>query len=491
VVVAVAEGDHHDHVHDHDRPLGYNPCYMPGRVPANPETVTQEGTSSTRPSEKRAILFVVGCAAEGGGIVGSERTIPFGHTIEIGRRPQAQPGMAACCLRDPRVSARHARVSRLRNGAFEVADLDSKNGTSVEGHLISGPTKIGDGTLLFIGGHALVVRDLAEDALFAIREDLDQPFGPVATLSASMATEIRRLRRLARAGKAILLSGETGVGKEVYARAVHGASGRPGRFVALNCAAIPTDLVESELFGFVRGAHSQAAASKPGLIEGAEHGTLFLDEIGDMPGPAQAKLLRFLQEHAYVPLGGREARRMDVRVIGATSSLAPSAQAHGLRRDLLARFGAEPVVLPPLRERREDVGALVRHFLGQHCSQAAAPFRPLETGAFLALCLHDWPQNVRELENVIREAILYGEGKPEIRLEDLPRAVRERVKVDDDKQSTRRRSPRARPDKAEIEALLDRHKGNVAEVARELDRQWAVVWRWILKSGLDVEKYRK
>jgi len=395
--------------------------------------------------------------------------------------------MASCCLRDPRVSSRHARVSRSRSGAFEVTDLGSKNGTSVEGHLISGPTKIGDGTLLFVGGHALVIRDLAEDAIFAIREDLDQPLGSVATLSAGMATEVGRLRRLARAGKEILLSGETGVGKEVYARAVHRASGRPGRFVALNCAAIPTDLVESELFGFVRGAHSQALAGKSGLIEEAEQGTLFLDEIGDMPGPAQAKLLRFLQEHEYLPLGGRETRRMDVRIIGATSSLAPSAQAHGLRRDLLARFGAGPVVLPPLRERREDLGALVRHFLGQ----PGGPFRPLEAGAFLALCLHDWPQNVRELENVIREALLYSEGKPEIRLADLPRGLRERVTVDEGKPAARRRSPRARPDKAEIETLLERHKGNVAEVARDLDRQWAVVWRWILKSGLDVEKYRR
>jgi len=456
---------------------------MPGRAPTNPETITQERTASTRSTDRWAVLFVVGDAAEGGGTHGGERTIPFPHVIEIGRRPQAQPGIASCCLHDLRVSSRHARVSRLRNGSFEVTDLGSKNGTLVEGHLISGPTKIGDGTLLFIGGHALVVRDLSEDELCAIREDLDSPFGPVATLSASMATELRRLRRLARAGKEILLSGETGVGKEVYAQAAHRASGRRGRFVALNCAAIPTDLVESELFGFVRGAHSQAVASKPGLIEDAEHGTLFLDEIGDMPGPAQAKLLRFLQDHAYVPLGGRDKRQMEVRVIGATSSLAPNAQAHGLRRDLLARFGAEPVVLPPLRQRREDMGALVRHFLGLDKT------RPLQAGAFLALCLHDWPQNVRELENVIREAILYSEGKPEIRQADLPRALRERMTIDDG--PTRRRSPRARPAKAEIEALLVRHQGNVAEVARELDRQWAVVWRWILKSGLDVEKYRR
>ena len=461
---------------------------MSGRGSKDPETVTQERASSPRSMEKRAVLFVVGDAAEGGGFYGGERAIPFEHTIEIGRRPLAQPGIATCFLHDLSVSGRHARVSRSRKAAFEVTDLGSKNGISVEGHSISGTAKIGDGTLLFLGGHALVVRDLDEDALLAIREELDQAFGPVATLSAGMATEIRRLRRLARAGKEILLSGETGVGKEVYAKAAHRASGRRGPFVALNCAAVPTELVESELFGFVRGAHSQAAASKPGLIEEAEHGTLFLDEIGDMPGPAQAKLLRFLQEHTYVPLGGREARRMDVRIIAATSSLAPSAQAHGLRRDLLARFGAEPIVLPPLRERREDMGALVRHFLGQQGGQAGGRFRPLEAGAFLALCLHDWPQNVRELENVIREALLYSEGKPEIRLVDLPRAVRERVEVVEG--PARRRSPRSRPDKAEIEALLVRHQGNVAEIARKLDRQWAVVWRWISKSGLDVEKYR-
>jgi transcriptional regulator with PAS, ATPase and Fis domain len=391
--------------------------------------------------------------------------------------------MALCCLRDPRLSGRHARVSRTRADAFEVVDLDSRNGTLVEGRPISGPTKIGDGTLLFVGGHALMVRILSEDALTAIYDDLECPFGPVATLSARMATEIRRLSRLARAGKEILLSGETGVGKEVYARAAHRASGRAGRFVALNCAALPVDLVESELFGFVRGAHSQAAASKPGLIEEAEHGTLFLDEIGDMPAQAQAKLLRFLQEHEYVPLGGRQARRMDVHVLGATSSLTPGTHAHGLRRDLLARFGAEPVVLPPLRERREDVGALARHFLGQP--------RALEAGAFLALCLHDWPQNVRELENVVRESVLYSEGARAIRLSNLPRSLRERVTVDETPLTARRRSPRARPGKAEIEALLKRHQGNVAEVARELDRQWAVVWRWILKSGLDVEKYRR
>jgi len=463
--------------------LGYYLGGMVGRVLNNPETVTEERCLDSRSDELRPVLLVVGNAAEGGGSGACRRAIPFDDTIEIGRRPQTHAGLAACCLDDPRVSARHARVTRTQAEAFEVVDLGSKNGTLVEGRPISGPAKIVDGTLLFAGGHALMVRLLSGEALSAIQADLAHPFGPVATLSGTMATEIQRLRHLATSGREVLLSGETGVGKEVYARALHRESGRPGRFVALNCAAIPTDLVESELFGFVRGAHSQAAASKPGLIEEAERGTLFLDEIGDMPAAAQAKLLRFLQDHEYVPLGSRETRSLDVRVIGATSSLAPSARAHGLRQDLLGRFGADPVVLPPLRARREDIGALARHFLGQP--------RAFQTGTFLALCLHDWPQNVRELESVIREAVLYSAESPEVRLADLPRALRDRVTVGEKQPTARRRSPRPRPDKAAIVALLERHKGNVAEVARELDRQWAVVWRWILKGGLDVEQFRK
>jgi transcriptional regulator with PAS, ATPase and Fis domain len=192
------------------------------------------------------------------------------------------------------VSGRHARISRTRQDGFEVVDLGSKNGTLVEGRAVTGATAIADKTMLFVGEHALMVRLHDEATLAAIREDQLRPLGPVPTLEGRMARALRRLRRLAVTDDEILLTGETGVGKEVYARAVHAASGRTGRFVALNCAALPTALVESELFGFARGAHSQAATSKPGLIDEAEHGTLFLDEIGDMPAEAQAKLLRFL-----------------------------------------------------------------------------------------------------------------------------------------------------------------------------------------------------
>ncbi len=466
--------------------LDYYRAEMSGRASDDTKTATQEETVLPRSGPRRvAVLLVVGRAAEGGGAAEGESVIPFEDAIEIGRNPQCGRYGTVCCLSDTRVSGRHASVSRTRDG-FRITDLDSKNGTLVDGRPISAATKVDDGALLFVGGTALVLRLLSEEALAAIREDLAAPFGPVATLSGNMATPIRRLRRLAATDEAILLSGETGVGKEVYARAVHRASGRRGRFVTINCATLPTDLVESELFGFARGAHAQAAAGKPGLVEEAQHGTLFFDEIGEMPSAAQAKLLRFLDDRKYVPLGAGEARTMDVRVIGASSSIVEDQQSQGVRRDLLARFGASPVVLPPLRERREDVGTLVRHFLGQPRGLLVSR---LETAAFLALCLHDWPQNVRELEKVMAEAALGADGKPEIRLVDLPARLQERVTVE--ASSTDHPARRERPDKAELEALLERHKGSVAQVARKLDRQWGVVWRWLQQSGIDAKKYRR
>jgi len=336
--------------------------------------------------------------------------------------------------------------------------------------------------VLFMGGHALVLRLVPEEWLAAIREDLADPFGPVPTLSGKMAGAIRRLRRRASSDDAILISGETGVGKEVYARAVHRASGRRGPFVAVNCAALPTDLVESELFGFVRGAHAQAAANKPGLVEEAQRGTLFLDEIGEMAGAAQAKLLRFLEDHAYVPLGASETRTLDVRVIGASSIGAGEQDSQVLRPDLLARFGAEAVVLPPLRDRCEDLGRLARYFLG--------PGRQLEPRAFLALCLHGWPQNVRELGKMLGEAVRYADDRPEIRLGDLPARLRGPGSTMAAPTAPEHPLRRERPDKAELEALLELHHGNVAQVARVLGRKWNVVWRWLQVGGVAVEKYR-
>jgi DNA-binding NtrC family response regulator len=449
---------------------------MPGGTSDRTETTTQEGALLPR-ARRVGVVVVMGRALDGGGSPEAGRVISFESTLEIGRTPEATRGGVTCALADNRVSGRHASVTRGHGDELKVKDLGSKNGTLVNGRPIAGTVKVGDGTLLFLGGHALMLRLLSQDSLAAIREDLAAPLGPMPTLSGKMALAIRRLRRLATTAEAILLLGETGVGKEVYARAVHRASGRRGALVAVSCAAVTAEQLDGELFG--HASSGRAGGRKRGRLDEAEGGTLFLDKIDEMPAAVQAKLLRFLDEGKYLPSGSDRPCAADVRVIGATANLAHIT--HGLRADLLAQFGAEPVVLPPLRERREDLGSLTRHFLGQ--------MRGLETSAFLALCLHDWPQNVRELESVIGQATLLGDGKRDLRLAALPARLQERISVEGPAEARQLR--RDRPDKAELRAAIERHHGNLAQVARELDRQWAVVWRWAQQDGIEVEKYRE
>jgi transcriptional regulator with PAS, ATPase and Fis domain len=306
----------------------------------------------------------------------------------------------------------------------------------------------------------------------------------VASVSPTLATTLWRLRRLARSAGEILICGETGSGKEVYARAVHRASGRTGRFVAVNCAAIPTELAESELFGYARGAHSTAREGKPGLVNLAHGGTLFLDEIGDMSPALQAKLLRFLQDREVTPLGSTTTTRVDVLVVAATHQDGLMAAGGPLRMDLAARLGAQPIAIPPLRDRIEDLGALLHHLL------APTGLREIEPGAFHALCLYEWPRNVRELEKVIGEVVAVSDGEPKLTLAHLPAMVTSvmgRGRTPDAAAGTRRSAPT----RDELEALLREHDGNVSQVARTLGRQWAVVWRWLVKHQIDPGKYRK
>jgi two-component system, NtrC family, response regulator len=320
-----------------------------------------------------------------------------------------------------------------------------------------------------------------------MKSELVAPLGPVATVSPSLAVACDRLRRLAASEGELLIVGETGVGKEVYARAVHGASGRKGRFMAINCAAIPRELVESELFGYRAGAHSTAHQAKPGLIEEAEGGTLFLDEIGEMTGEAQIKLLRFLQDRELTPLGATRPRRMDVRIIAATNRTASLTSASkgpaGLRDDIVARLGAAPIHLPPLRNRVEDLGALVAHFL------RATPGVTFEQPAFRALCLHTWPLNVRELEKIVTTAAVLSAGAKPISLRDLPEPIARAVETVP--ASGARRAAGPSPTPAQLEELLRRYEGNVADVSRELGKHRAAVWRWIKKFGIGPQKFRK
>jgi two-component system, NtrC family, response regulator AtoC len=208
----------------------------------------------------------------------------------------------------------------------------------------------------------------------------------------------------------VLIRGESGTGKELVARSLRAASSRRSKaFVKVNCAALPSELLESEMFGFERGAFSGALQAKPGKFEFANHGTMFLDEIGDMPASLQAKLLHVLQDGQFSRLGGQGDVRVDVRVIAATNRRLEEAVASGLfREDLFFRLNVVCISMPPLRERREEIPSLVQHFLAKYSSHYSRPETQIPESTLEALVQHDWPGNVRELENVVQRMIILG-----------------------------------------------------------------------------------
>jgi two-component system nitrogen regulation response regulator GlnG len=234
---------------------------------------------------------------------------------------------------------------------------------------------------------------------------------PLIGRSPAMQEIYRVLARLMGTDLTVLITGESGTGKELVARALHDyGKRRSGPFVAINMAAIPRELIESELFGHEKGAFTGASMRSSGRFEQAQGGTLFLDEIGDMPLEAQTRLLRVLQEGEYTTVGGRTAIRTDVRIIAATHRDLRQLVRQGLfREDLFYRLAVVPIRIPPLRERTEDVPALARHFLYQAASQGL-PFKTLDATALDRLKLYRWPGNVRELENLVRRlAALYSQ----------------------------------------------------------------------------------
>jgi formate hydrogenlyase transcriptional activator len=211
----------------------------------------------------------------------------------------------------------------------------------------------------------------------------------------------------------VLLRGETGTGKEVVARAIHESSGRRhNRFVAVNCAAIPAALLESELFGHERGAFTGACTQTTGRFQAADRGTLFLDEIGDLPLELQPKLLRVLQEREFERLGSGRTRQVDVRVIAATNQdLRRMVQEGKFRADLYYRLNVFPIELPPLRDRREDIPALAEHFVQKFAERHRKPIDQIPYELMQALMNYDWPGNIRELQNLIERSVIMSPGR--------------------------------------------------------------------------------
>jgi two-component system NtrC family response regulator len=311
------------------------------------------------------------------------------------------------------------------------------------------------------------------------------PIKEIVTADEGMLKVCRTVERLAGVAVPVLLLGESGTGKEALAHALHALGPRAGRaFVAINCAAIPENLLESELFGHERGAFTGAVRQTPGKFEVANGGTLFLDEIGEMPVPLQAKLLRVLQDQVIERVGGRAPIQVDVRIVSATNrALDALADEGGFRGDLLHRLNAVTVRIPPLRERGGDALILARWFLARFGREFDRRFRGFDPAAAEAIAAHAWPGNVRELENRIRRAALMSDG-PMVTAEDLELGAGEPAPEAD----LDLRTARLRAERAEIERALARSQDNLAAAARLLGISRPTLYGLLETHGLSVSR---
>jgi DNA-binding NtrC family response regulator len=291
----------------------------------------------------------------------------------------------------------------------------------------------------------------------------------------------RKIPGVARFESTVLLTGETGTGKERFARALHYSSRRAGKpFLAVNCGAIPEDLFESELYGHRKGAFTGACAAQPGLIAEAENGTLFLDEIETLSLAGQVKLLRFLQDQTYYPVGSARPRQANVWILASTNVELPRRIHEGtFREDLFYRLAVIALALPPLRERKSDIPLLAAHFWKLYSARAGRGSGELSLDVIDALCEHSWPGNVRELENVVQQLAVLTDSD-EVRPEDLPmrRVATSRSRTSFTQMKTRIIEEFER---GYITELLRLHRGNVTRAAREAGKDRRALGRLIKK----------
>ncbi len=386
------------------------------------------------------------------------------------RKAEREGSELVVSVPDRRMSKPHARLE-LASGGSTLEDLGSSNGTYILGSAKEERTTSGFVPMerVFRVGHTFATV-LPDAGVLIERSRLEAPW-PFATLSTSFARDLFKLERVSGSTLPIMLLGETGTGKEVLARAVHERSLRPGRLVAVNCGALPANLVEAHPVGHQKGAFSGAVKDEVGFVRAAQNGTLFLDEIGDLPLTAQVSLLRVLQEGEVTPVGAFEPVKVDVRVISATHKDLAAAVARGeFRADLFARLSGFAFTVPPLRERVNDLGTLLVQLRGPD-----APPITLRPDAVAVLLRYDYPMNVRELRHAIDSAIVLGE-KGAIRAEDLPARMRSS------------QSPVLEEEdavlKQELEKHLLEHGGNLSQVAREMGKARQQVQRWVKRFGL-------
>ncbi|HVG61675.1 MAG TPA: sigma 54-interacting transcriptional regulator [Hyalangium sp.] len=436
-----------------------------------------------RPSSVASLVLVF---SAGEILLPPRKYTPGREALVIGR--EAEKGISL--PGDPRASRKHASVHKSPAGGLRIVDEGSSNGTSVNGRRITESTLV-DGDVIMIGDSLMVVS-------VEPQELGDAPVPELVGTSAATRRLRALLAQVAPSDATVLLLGESGSGKEVAARAVHELSGRKGPFVPVNCSAITESLAESQFFGHVAGAFTGAVA-RQGLFRAADGGTLFLDEAGEMPASLQPKLLRTLQDRAVLPVGATTPQPCDVRIVAATNrELRASVEKQSFRGDLYARLAEFPIHLPPLRERRDDVLMLFARALG-------SPLPRLEVELAERLLRYPWPYNVRELLSLAKQLRIRGGAGPytlelaesQLGLESAPpsspaspaapapAAPAAVLAAEGDEE---REPP---PDRARLEELLRRHRGVLADVAREMSRSRKQVYRWIHHHGLDVEAFRR
>ncbi len=316
----------------------------------------------------------------------------------------------------------------------------------------------------------------------------------IVTVSAAMRSVLEELAHVSGSNATVLLRGESGTGKELAASIIHANSPRAGRpFIKVNCAALPESLVESELFGYERGAFTGAVGSRKGRFEMAHGGTLFLDEVGDMTPLTQAKLLRAIQEREFERVGGSESIRVDVRLIAATNrDLEAMVNAGSFRQDLYYRLSVFPVILPPLRERREDIMSLVTHFVEKTGAANNRKILRITTPAVNMLTRHSWPGNIRELENVIERAVILSGVEGIIDAHHLPAWMQNQ-----ERQSAfipsggKLEDAVAALEKRLLSDTLEGTGGNMCKAAEQLGITERIMGLRMKKYGLDYRSFRK
>ena len=368
--------------------------------------------------------------------------------------------------------------SRNRIRAREVM-IKNREGKNIPISVSTAPLETLTGKLL---GGVEVFSDLSP--LQNLRRQLDDNccFDDIISKNQEMRRIFSILPLAAESDSSILITGPSGTGKELAAKAIHNHGPRKDQpFVAVNCAALPENLLESEMFGYHQGAFTDAKKDKPGRIAQAEGGTLFIDEVADFPRPLQVKLLRFLQEHVYEPLGSTKSIKANVRIIAATNQeLEPMVERGAFREDLFYRLNVLQITLPPLKRRAEDIPLLVRHFMDRARLTTGKPITYITSDALAALTRYHFPGNIRELENIIERAFILCQGD-QISTEDLPQHV---VAHSLSGTSQGNKGDLAQAEAEAIRKTLEHNQGNRTRAAKELGIHRSTLIRKLKLYGL-------